>query len=254
MGPGACGGHTDGVGTAREVLDDLVDLGEFFAVTTNPAEAVDPAWRPLADLFADPEPLADRIAHVRRVLDTDERVAASITVQGMAARLLSPPFAALAVHGWWPAPDVATWHWRVSTTGPWPLWVAAPGGRAVDDPGEAGALLAAGVVEAQLRPLVTAVRAQVSVSERVLWGNCASSFASGARLIGTARPAGADRAVAIVLRVLAAGPLAGRGELRGPVGRREVCTYRRATCCLYYRVPGGGTCGDCVLAGRPDTR
>ncbi|MEU9111287.1 (2Fe-2S)-binding protein [Streptomyces sp. NPDC048483] len=23
--------------------------------------------------------------------------------------------------------------------------------------------------------------------------------------------------------------------------------YRRRNCCLYYRVPGMGTCGDCVL-------
>ena len=26
--------------------------------------------------------------------------------------------------------------------------------------------------------------------------------------------------------------------------------FRRRSCCLYVRAPGGGTCGDCVLAGR----
>jgi len=24
----------------------------------------------------------------------------------------------------------------------------------------------------------------------------------------------------------------------------------RASCCLFYRIPGGGLCGDCVLAHR----
>jgi iron complex transport system ATP-binding protein len=30
--------------------------------------------------------------------------------------------------------------------------------------------------------------------------------------------------------------------------------YRRTSCCLYYRVPGGGLCGDCVLTTQPHER
>jgi FhuF-like iron-sulfur protein len=26
-------------------------------------------------------------------------------------------------------------------------------------------------------------------------------------------------------------------------------SFRRRSCCLYYRVPGGGLCGDCTLGG-----
>ncbi|MFV2120727.1 (2Fe-2S)-binding protein, partial [Streptomyces sp. Act-28] len=34
------------------------------------------------------------------------------------------------------------------------------------------------------------------------------------------------------------------GTLRGPA-------LRRRTCCLYYRCPGGGLCGDCVFDAPP---
>ena len=37
-------------------------------------------------------------------------------------------------------------------------------------------------------------------------------------------------------------PLSDTGTL-GPDGEG----FRRRSCCLYYRVPGGGLCGDCVL-------
>ncbi|MGB3523980.1 MAG: (2Fe-2S)-binding protein, partial [Mycobacterium sp.] len=30
--------------------------------------------------------------------------------------------------------------------------------------------------------------------------------------------------------------------------------YRRASCCLFYRTPGGGLCGDCALTHKPQVR
>ncbi|OJY49623.1 (2Fe-2S)-binding protein [Pseudonocardia sp. 73-21] len=219
-------------------LADVASFGAFFAVSTDPAEGVDPTWRPLRGLYTDPQPLRDRIAHVGRVLGAGERVAASITFQGLAARVLSAPFATVAVHGVLPDLTAAALHWRPSATGPWPLWCADPGSR---DPDELAALL----IDDHLAPLVDAVRAQVSISERVLWGSVASSVASGKRLVGT------PRATAVAEQLLATGPLAGTGELRPPAGPDRDWTFRRRSCCLYYRVPGGGLCGDCVLAARP---
>lgn len=29
--------------------------------------------------------------------------------------------------------------------------------------------------------------------------------------------------------------------------------YRRTSCCLYYRTPGSGVCGDCVFTTKPAT-
>lgn len=222
----------------RDALRDVAPFGAFFAVSTDPAEGADPTWRPLRDLYTDPQPLRDRIAHVGRVLGAGERVAASITFQGLAARVLSAPFATVAVHGVLPGLTADALHWRPSASGPWPLWCAAPADR---DPADLATLL----IDEHLTPLVDAVRAQVSISERVLWGSVASSVASGKRLVGT------PRATAVAEQLLATGPLVGTGELRPPTGPDRDWSFRRRSCCLYYRVPGGGLCGDCVLAARP---
>lgn len=235
---------------ARGVLADVAGFGAFFVVGTDPAEVADPTWRPVDDLWNDPEPLRDRIAHVRRTLGSDDRVAASIAFQGLAARLVSPPFAAVVGHGVLPRLTARTLHWRPSASGPWPLWCADPALVPVPDVDEAAEAVTAAVVEEQLTPMVAAVRARVPIAERVLWGNAASAVASGKRLVAAQRPALADRATAVAELLLATGPLAGTGELRPPVGPDRHWSFRRRSCCLYYRVPGGGLCEDCVLVDR----
>ncbi|GEL16795.1 hypothetical protein PA7_06320 [Pseudonocardia asaccharolytica DSM 44247 = NBRC 16224] len=233
----------------RAALADVAGFGSFFEVITHPAERADPTWRPMADLYADPEPLRARIAHVRRMLDgADDRIAASIAFQGLAARVLSAPLAVVVVHGVLPLLTARSLHWRVSVTGPWPLWVADPAaGPLPDEPAATAEAFTALVVEEHLAPLVAAVRAQVPISERLLWGNAASSVAAGKRLIGSARPGAAVRAARITDRVLQRGPFAGSGERLPPSPPDVEWTFRRRSCCLYYRLPGGGICGDCVL-------
>ncbi|MGQ0574049.1 MAG: (2Fe-2S)-binding protein [Pseudonocardia sp.] len=227
------------------VLDDVGALGPFFAVATGPSAM--PGWRPLTDLYTDPEPLRARIAHVRGVLGGDARVAASITFQGLAARVLSAPFAAAAIHGVVPLlePDVLLF--RVCDDRPWPLRCAVPSGLAAPGPDEAARALAALLLDAHLAPLVAAVRAQVRISARLLWGNVASSVAAGKRLVGQQRPDHAGRAAEIAGRLLDMGPLAGAGELLAPAEPDRGWTFRRRSCCLFYRAPGGGLCGDCAL-------
>ncbi|MEU1022927.1 (2Fe-2S)-binding protein, partial [Streptomyces sp. NPDC005904] len=36
-------------------------------------------------------------------------------------------------------------------------------------------------------------------------------------------------------------------------GTLDPAAFRRRSCCLYYRCPGGGVCGDCCFE-RPPTR
>jgi hypothetical protein len=217
-------------------------LGPFFTVGTDPAEEADPSWRALSDLWTDPQPLRDRIAHVRRVLGSDDRVAASITFQGLAALVLSAPLAAVVLHGVLPDLTPDTLRWRPSAGGPWPLWTRDPGRR---DVGELAAQL-----EENLMPLIGAVREQASISERLLWGNVASSVAAGKRLIGVERPECAAHAAEAAQELLRHGRLAGTGERRPPEPPDHAWTFRRRSCCLYYRVREGGLCGDCVLLGR----
>lgn len=239
-----------GVVEPGAVLADVARIGPFFAIDTDPAEAVDPTWRPLRDLYTDPAPLRDRIAHVRRVLDSDERVAASIAFQGLAARIVSAPFAAVVLHGVLPGLTAAALHWRAAVSGPWPLWIdPSGGGRESHFPARSGpgsgfpelpaADLAELLLEEHMTPLVAAVRAQVPISPRILWGSVASSVASAKAQVGRARPEAAARAGAVAEQLLTTGPLRGTAELHP--------AFRRRSCCLYYRVPGGGLCGDCVL-------
>ena len=61
-----------------------------------------------------------------------ERVAGSIAFQGIAAQVVAPLFAAVAVHGVLPAADVArALHWRPGGGGPWLWWPAGGPGRRV---------------------------------------------------------------------------------------------------------------------------
>lgn len=36
-----------------------------------------------------------------------------------------------------------------------------------------------------------------------------------------------------------------------PTGTLTGSAFRRRSCCLYYRVPGGGICGDCCFTRNP---
>jgi hypothetical protein len=235
----------------RAVLADVASLGPFFTVRTGAAESADPTWRSLAELEADGPALRARIAHVRRALGGDAavpaRVAASIAFQGIAAVVVSPAFGAAVLHGVVPGLGPRDLHWRDSASGPLALWVDDPSG--VDVPGAGAAAEALGeLYDEHLPALVAAVRDVEPVSPRVLWGNVASVVAGTARMLTTGRPPAAVRAADVAARLLDRGALAGSGVRGAPRPPDVAWTFRRRSCCLFYRVPGGGYCGDCVLA------
>lgn len=238
---------------ASTALSDAAGLGPFFTVRTDPAESVDPSWRPMRALEVDGPPLRDRIDHVRRALGGDEdverRVAASIAFQGIAGVIVSPPYATAVLHAVVPAlgPDVL--HWRDAAGGPLPLWADAPAVVAADTAEGAAEALAALYAE-HLPALVAAVRSVVPVAEKVLWGNVASVVAGAKRMLVVGRPDAATRAADVAARLLDTGPLAGSGDRLAPAGPDRAWSFRRRSCCLFYRVPGGGYCGDCILAAR----
>ncbi|MCO1656540.1 (2Fe-2S)-binding protein [Pseudonocardia humida] len=236
----------------RAVLADVAALGPFFTVRTGDAESADPTWQPLSAMETDGPPLRRRIAHVRRALGGDDavepRVAASIAFQGVVGVIVSPAFGAAVLHGVVPSLDPAELHWRDSATGPLPLWAPAPTGAPAPDAPAAAAALGE-LYDAHLPALVAAVRGVAAVSPRVLWGNVASVVAGTTRMVTTARPAAARRAAEVGALLLDRGRLAGSGVREAPRPPDVHWTFRRRSCCLFYRVPGGGYCGDCVLAG-----
>ena len=134
-----------------------------------------------------------------------------------------------------PELDPSRTFWRAASPGP--ILLAAPLMSGL--PADAGTVRRV-VVERHLGPLVAAIGDITSVAEGLLWGNAASALVGALTVLAGARPAGAGTGGRLVAELLDLPPLRGTGTL-GPRG------FRRNSCCLYYRVPGGGLCGDCAL-------
>jgi hypothetical protein len=246
-------------------LDAAAAAGPFFVldVDSPPVDAGGeaPAWRPFEVLIESGEALRGRIAAVRTAVATraaievdliDPRAAASLTHLGLVARLVCPPLGAALLGGVLVELDARTLWWR-DVLGPVPLAAPDLRGRAIDrtDPAALATALAAGLSGGPVARLTAAV-AGTGVSRRVLWGNVASAVAGALPALLRAAPAHAAVVAASIIALLDAQPLAGAGTWNPAPGGTEKFrgngfAFRRNSCCLYYRVPGGGYCGDCVL-------
>ena len=238
----------DGSGIA-----ELAAFGPFFAVDWHPPQAVPGApWRPVSELTGRSEALGARIASVRAALaassgrDAEEiepRVAGSAVHLGLAARLIAPALGAAVLRR---AVDMrlgGLW-WQDQSGGPVPLSVPAP---AEDDndlaPQERDRDLL--LFDEVLVPVTEAIAGLVPVSGRVLWGNVASAVNAAAAQIARQRPDLADSAWQAAARFFRSPRLRGEPSPPGPA-------FRRASCCLFYRLAPGdrsAICGDCVLGG-----
>ncbi|MGY1623053.1 (2Fe-2S)-binding protein [Geodermatophilus sp. SYSU D00965] len=228
---------------AVEALAAAGALGPFFAV----APEAGPGWVSWTALV-DGGPLEQRIADVRAALaaapgapDVDRRVAASLAHLGLVARLLSPVLGAALVRGVLPVAAPEEVHLHLAGANPLPLALPAAGTVPAAGPDAlAGALDRCWLVPA-VQPLSAAVAACTGLSTQVLDGNTISAVAGALRMANTAVPELAPLTAATLDAVLAEGTLAGTGARRGDG------SFVRRSCCLFYRLPGAGTCGDCVL-------
>jgi hypothetical protein len=236
-------GVTDALGRAAA-------LGPFFR--WDPAGAAE-GWRSWTDL-TDGDVLADRVEVARAALARlgglpvtalPVRAVASVVFLGWAARVVSPPLGAAALTGTLP---VASLRWRPTPSGPLSIGYASvrPAARA-----DAATLLETTVGDL-LTPVLAAFRERFRLSPLVLWGNVASALGGAAGLITDADPAAGDRAADLVATMLTLPPLVGTGTLVRPDPAHPRRFLVRHNCCLYYRIPGGGTCGDCVLTPEAD--
>ncbi|MGQ0623761.1 MAG: (2Fe-2S)-binding protein [Sporichthyaceae bacterium] len=247
-------------------LDAAAAAGPFFHLETDlpsrPAGVVAdgpvvageaPTWRPFSELVTDPAIARARIRAIRAGiaergrLDPDSvpgRSAASLAHLGLVSRLVSPVLGAAILGCVVPQLRSAGLYWR-DVLGPVPLRAPQLDGVEVKpaDPARIADLLTVELRAGPVADLGAAIGAVGAVSPKVLWGNVASALAGAARMLVAA---GADPGVlsAVLSRLLAQGPLTGTGGYVAGAG------FRRNSCCLYYRVPGGGYCGDCVLTPR----
>ncbi|MET9609775.1 (2Fe-2S)-binding protein [Streptomyces sp. NPDC006512] len=220
-----------------DVLGRLAAVGPFFAVPYG-AEPPGPGFRPLTALYG--ERLGPYVGEVGRRIGTGpDRVAASTAQFGIASRLWSLGLGCAALAG--RVPDLAAdrvW-WRLPGAGSLELWLP--------DPGELPAGSLGETVLGNLALLEAPLRRSFGVSAKVLRGNAASGLVGALRVLLDRVEGGT--AVALAGALLAdGGPLAGTGTFVHEEGLGVA--FVRRSCCLYYQVPGGGFCGDCVLRTR----
>ncbi|HEX6501295.1 MAG TPA: (2Fe-2S)-binding protein [Micromonosporaceae bacterium] len=229
----------------RAGLADVASLGGYFRLGDCVA---DPGpWRGVATLYDSGTGLLDDIVEAtgRRLRHHERRVAASIVHQGFAARLLSPQLGAIALRGWVVDLPARRTRWRLLDRHS--LALAACEARAWQGPPDALlAYLLDDAFHEHLLPLEHALRSSAKLPDGLLRGNVASVIANGFRLLEPRLGAGWRDLTRIALDHRY---LRGQGTLRD-----RPPPFVRRSCCLYYRVPGGGVCGDCVLAARPEDR
>ncbi|MEU7583267.1 IucA/IucC family C-terminal-domain containing protein [Streptomyces sp. NPDC041068] len=230
-------------------LAELGSVGGFFALRAGPADSG--AAVPLAEVYGAPpeaaDPLAFRVAKVARRLGAPEdRIAVSVAQLGLAARLWSVALGSAALYGAVPDLDSARLHWDADGTSPDDLWLTDV--RLL--PGDAASVRDV-VQHGHLAPLADALRARHRISAGLLWGNAGSALAGAVRelhgwAVREGRPEAGERALSLAAELFDHPDLRGTGTLEGTA-------FRRRSCCLYYRCPSGGLCGDCCF-DRPPQR
>ncbi len=238
----------------RPVLADVGRINMLFALETRPPG---PGWLPLGGTDADAVGVGTLSAEVERVrgrlaelsgrpgTSVEWRVAASVFHQGLATRLLSPVLAAALCHG--ALLDAARFHWDPSREGPVVLRTSQErAGEVAGGTAEVADWVEHTVVLGVMARVARDLAGVGKVARGLLRGNTAAALAGAVRSLGVGRPAWRERAEEV------AGDLLGRPSLTGTGGYTGTdaagsAVFRRTTCCLYYRVPNTGYCGDCAL-------
>jgi FhuF 2Fe-2S C-terminal domain len=229
--------------TAKQVsaaLRTAAELGPFFRLELPRTSA---GWQP-ADAFYRDGLTALVASTARRLATSESRVAASSVHLSLAARLWSPVLASALLAG--VIPDLRALTIRVD-----PIQVAltSPSGWLVTSPDQSAGLTAV-AVGPQLAALAAGLRPRLAAG--LLRGNSASAVVAALRLLATAHPELVAEATSLARALLQAPGLRGGGTL-ADAGAAEpaVPEFQRRSCCLYYRVPGGGLCADCCLSELP---
>jgi FhuF 2Fe-2S C-terminal domain len=243
---------------ATAALAQASGVGPYF--TIGPLTSAAP-WRPMSLLVSDPAVLTERVGHARGALargagisvkQVEARVAASVTFLGLTSQLVSPQLGAAVIAGVIPRLAVDDLWWLPAEAGPWPLAARPAGGTAVGrlttgrQLDEAAAMLSEQIA-AVTGPLAASFATVFRLSRQVLRGNVASALAGAAGVLAGAVPQQSDAVARLAGRILGLSPLRGTGELLRPDHRQPGVVFVRRSCCLYYRMPGGQICGDCVL-------
>ncbi|WP_230885301.1 (2Fe-2S)-binding protein [Streptomyces spinoverrucosus] len=234
-------------------LTALRSLGGFFVLRTvagtahAPAESLPTLAQTYAGAASDVhgDPITFRVRKVATALRAPEvRIAASVAHLGLTARLWSAALGCAALYGRTPDLDPRLLRWDADAAAPDDLWLT----EVRPLPGDA-TTLADIVLHGHLEPLAATLRDRYRLAQGLLWGNAGSALAGAARELdrwarANDRTDTAARARTLTAELFTHPLLRETGTLTGTA-------FRRRSCCLYYRVPGGGVCGDCCFPRPP---
>lgn len=247
---------------AAAVLTRIGEVSPYFRLE------IDEGSAPLAEFYADDDAIRSAVRRVGLAMGTEEfRTAASTFHIGVVARLWSITLGAMVLTGTRVLLDPARIFYSPTSTGitlstedP-QVQTLDPQARGADGTigGAAAAEAAAALQDGHLGVLAAGLGRAGSIARPMLRGNTVATVFGAGRMIdrhlgwsappeftGPALPepvlpAARGPGWRSALITAASEPLAGAAEFDAAGG------YRRRSCCLYYRVPGGGLCGDCVL-------
>ncbi|KWX25894.1 hypothetical protein AFM11_00970 [Mycolicibacterium wolinskyi] len=227
------------------LLREVAELGEFFALPV----ADDGGWLPISTLLTDTA-MRDYTRRTQAAIASSMGVAesavplkaaASSLHLSIAARLLSPVVGAAVCLAAVPRLTTETVKWQRDSSHRPALAMTRADWVRVTDPHQAARAIAETVITDVFAPLNDTMRSAAALSPQVLWGNVASAANGAVTVLAQTQAAAERRGRALVAALIATAPLLDAAEFAAG-------QFRRRNCCLFYQVPGGGYCGDCVLA------
>ncbi|WP_447688992.1 (2Fe-2S)-binding protein [Mycolicibacterium sp. A43C] len=235
--------------TDADIIAQLSCLGGYFALPRS-ASTAQQAFVPYARL-ADPDVVARFVAATRAAtaraqgiaIDTiPASVAASSFQLGVAARLLSPMIAAALCHN--AVPMLTSSALSFAADGHSPVFTVGD----VEIRPTGNVETAAGAVSELLTdlfdPLNRELRNSMRLSEKICRGNLISAANGAVTVLAMSLPDIERDGRALIRALSSMQPLADTAHhTRG--------RFTRRSCCLFYKVPGAGLCGDCVLTELP---
>lgn len=231
-----------------ETLTDVLAAVSARASYLRAVTEIGPGWHRCADLLNDPTALLALIELTAAGRGApDMVVAASLFVQAYAFRVGGIAVAAHVLG--LPSPTTAPATTAISIARDRPNAVAftVPAVHRLD-----AAELAGRLNDEHFAPLVAAIKSELHIGERLLWGNIASSCATAVRAVDPGD--GSERQLRRRAEQLveAASPWwGGLGTFATvAVAGREGWYWDRSNCCLWYRTAPGRWCDDCSLLDR----
>lgn len=213
---------------------------DYLSVAIAPTPgAADDDWLGCAELIGDPQLLGTALAATQFGTD-DDAVRASLFCQGYAFRVASVVLGPYALG--LRTPDVAPDNVLVRNGA---FGIGSVAVRSAEVETRSPAAIADGLLDGHLADLIDALRAQVTVGERLLWGNVASACARVLRAVEGAP--GVDRSTVRQRGAAFVEATGTRAALGSFVTTHAEWRWQRASCCLWYRCDGGDYCDDCSM-------